>query len=455
MMVSRVQAPGDLRRTCKMNKQAQAIAIFRAALKAADPYQAVADRLDRIRLVYSQGNYRSLYAVAFGKAAAAMMKAVTDKAGDLLTRGIVITKDGHSRTVSFPHLIDVYEAGHPLPDQRGVAATQRAMEMLRMGDASTLVLCLVSGGGSALWVAPCEGVSLEEKRIVTALLLQAGADIVELNTVRKHLSLVKGGRLAETAYPARVISLILSDVIGDPLDVIASGPTAPDETTFEDAMAILEKYRLLEAVPASVRILIMDGQRGLVAETLKKESPVWRAVENRIVGSNAKATAAAVLQAQEEGYEVISLGSDVQGEARDVGRRLARMALAALKESQADDKKRCFVAGGETTVTVKGKGRGGRNMEMALSFALEIAGTGGITMLSAGTDGTDGPTDAAGAVVDGETVLRAKALGFDPAAYLEENDSYSFFQKTGELVITGPTGTNVMDIEVVLIDPSM
>jgi glycerate 2-kinase len=435
-----------------MNGRDQALAIFQAALQAADPYTAVSNQLDRILSLYTAGRYGKLYAVAFGKAAASMMRAVTDKAEDLLTGGMVITKYGHARTFRLPDMIEVYEAGHPLPDQQGVAATRRAVAVLQKADAATLVLCLISGGGSALFVAPCAGVTLEEKQHVTALLMRAGADIVELNTVRKHLSLVKGGRLAEIAHPARVISLILSDVIGDPLDTIASGPTAPDASTFGDAVAVLKKYHLLEKIPETVKAVLIDGVRGLITETLKKDSLVWQAVENCIVGSNAKATSAAVSYAQGQGYETVLLASDLQGEARDVGGKLAARALEALKESRADHKKRCLVAGGETTVTVKGKGRGGRNTEMALAFALEIAGSDGMTMLSAGTDGTDGPTDAAGAVVDGKTIPQAATIGLDAGAYLEDNDSYSFFHKTGGLVMTGPTGTNVMDVEVVLID---
>ena len=296
-------ASAGLDRIADMNGRDDAIAVFQAALQAADPYTAVASQLDRIRSLYQEKGFRKLYALAFGKAAAPMMQAVTDKAGDLLTGGMIITKYGHAATVRLPALVEVCEAGHPLPDQQGVAATRKAVAMLQKADEAALVLCLISGGGSALFVAPCDGVTLEEKQKVTGLLLRAGADIVELNTVRKHLSLVKGGQLAAIAHPARVISLILSDVIGDPLDSIASGPTAPDASTFEGAVAVLNKYGLMDDIPETVRRVMLDGQKGLVSETLKKESPVWKAVENCIVGSNAKATAAAVASAQGLGYE--------------------------------------------------------------------------------------------------------------------------------------------------------
>ena len=429
-----------------------AIDIFRAALKAADPYDSVMHHLEHALSIYHQGAYRKLYAVAFGKAAVSMMQAVVDRAGDLLTKAIVITKYEHAKAARFPGVIEVYEAGHPLPDKNGVAATRRTVELLKKADAETLVLCLISGGGSALFVSPTNGISLEDKQNVTHSLLKAGTDIVELNTVRKHLSLVKGGRLAEITYPARMISLILSDVIGDPLDVIASGPTAPDETTFADAINVLNKYHLLDAIPESALSLLLDGQRGLIADTPKHGSPAVKMVENTIIGSNAKATAAAIARAQELGYQSKLLSSTLQGEAKDVARWLARTVIQTGAENMRGNRRLCFVAGGETTVTVRGTGLGGRNTEMALAFAVEIKGMQGITMLSAGTDGTDGPTDAAGAIVDYETVSLASGLNLDPMVFLKNNDSYRFFEKAGGLIKTGPTGTNVMDIQIVLIE---
>jgi glycerate 2-kinase len=425
--------------------------IFYSGLRAVDPYQCVLPEAKRIGLVFEQGRYDSLYVVAFGKAAMPMTRAlveVLEPGIDL--HGMVITKYGHSGLVKLSGRIDVFEAGHPIPDVNGVTATAKAVELLKEADGSTLVVCLISGGGSALLLSPREGIALEEKQAVTDLLLRAGADIVELNTVRKHLSRVKGGRLAELAYPARVLSLILSDVIGDPLDVIASGPTSPDTTTYENALEAIRKRRIEGSVPANVLRVLREGAAGLAPETPKPGNPAFQAVENIIVGSNRMATAAAAKKAEELGFKVPTLSNEVQGEAREAGASLARLALQ-IKKANREGNPICLIQGGETTVTVRGKGRGGRNTEFALSFAIEIAGTPGIWMLSAGTDGTDGPTDAAGAIVDGETAGKMAALAIDPAVCLNENDSYTCFQKAGGLFTTGPTGTNVMDLQIVLI----
>ena len=285
---------------------------------------------------------------------------------------------------------------------------------------------------------------------ITQLLLKAGVDIYELNTVRKHLSKVKGGRLAEIAHPAKVISLILSDVIGDRLDVIASGPTAPDKTTYNHAIGVLEKYKLTEKAPESVINMLGNGAKGLISETPKDDNPVFEKVENTIIGSNRKALEAAKEKAESLGSQTEIISSEVTGEAREVGKWLANIAKGL--RVQGFKGSRCLISGGETTVTAKGNGIGGRNMELALSFAMEIEGIDGITLLSAGTDGTDGPTDAAGATVDGETVKKAKAIGLDPEEYLRNNDSYNFFKKIDGLFITGPTGTNVMDVQVMVIE---
>jgi hydroxypyruvate reductase/glycerate 2-kinase len=314
-----------------------------------------------------------------------------------------------------------------------------------------LIVTLISGGGSALLVAPQDGISLADKQRTTSLLLNAGADIGELNTVRKHLSRVKGGRLAEAAFPATVVSLILSDVIGDRLDVIASGPTAADPTTFGEALGILERYRLSEEVPPPAMELLRRGNRGDSPETPKAGSPFLDRVENIIVGSNRQALEAAARAALELGFTVEILSAELSGEAREVGRQLAHQALTAAR-SKNGNAGLCLLSGGETTVTVRGQGKGGRNMELALAFAIEIEGQPGITLLSAGTDGTDGPTDAAGAIVDGKTVARAREKGLDPREYLDNNDSYTFFKTCGGLFITGATGTNVMDLQIVLID---
>lgn len=381
-----------------------------------------------------------------------MTKAVSDNASDIITRGVVVTKYGHARSGEIPGNIEIHEAGHPIPDRNGVEATRRAIDLLKEADEKTLVLCLISGGGSALLVAPKQGISLDDKQVVTDLLLKAGASIDELNAVRKHISDIKGGRLAEYAYPARVMSLILSDVIGDKLDVIASGPTSPDLTTFEAALAVVEKHQLAGKIPKTVIDILEAGAKARIAETPKPGAPIFQRVENIIVGSNMKAAIAAEKKARQLGFSTSLLSTELQGEATDTARWLAKKAMEAKGLLQKKPGiKICLISGGETTVTVRGNGKGGRNTELALAFAREIDGIQGITFLSAGTDGTDGPTDSAGAIVNGESVRKGRSLGLDPGAYLSNNDSYTYFSSTGELLKTGPTGTNVMDLQITLI----
>ena len=449
--------------------------IFYAALKAVDPYNAVKLYTDKIRSIDQYGNFKRLIVVGFGKAACSMSKAMEDNLEDLIDTGILITKYGHTieQQSSRPaeqqinkenkiiHIkttalllycataLKIYEAGHPVPDEKGLRGTEEIVKLLKSADENTLVVCLVSGGGSALLVAPYEGITLSEKQEITELLLKSGADIYEINTIRKHLSKVKGGRLAEIAYPSKIISLILSDVIGDRLDVIASGPTAPDRTTFDDALKILEKYGLIDKTPEGIIRVFQKGTKGLIPETPKEGSKFFENVENIIIGSNRIAIDAAKQKTEELGLHAEIISSELTGEARDVGRWLTD--IARSKRSNSSNRLNCLISGGETIVTVKGNGLGGRNMELALSFAIEIEGTHGITLLSAGTDGTDGPTDAAGAIVDGETVKKARAIGLNPEEYLNNNDSYNFFKKIGGLFITGPTGTNVMDIQIMVI----
>jgi len=425
--------------------------IFNKALLAVDPYKAVASYSDTIRRAYKSGDFRRLVLIGFGKAASLMSKAIEDNLGDLLAGGIIITKYGHSARGDRNSKIIAYEAGHPLPDENGQKAAREIVRVLNEADKSTLVICLISGGGSALLVAPYRDITLADKQEVTGMLLQAGADICELNTVRKHISAVKGGRLAETAQPATIISLILSDVMGDRLDMIASGPTAPDKTTYKDAHNVFRKYKLEGRLPSSVAEMIGNGIRGLVPETPKDGDPVFQRVRNIIVGSNKMATDAARNAAELRGYRTTVISTELCGEASIVAGELARKAIDS-KKALAPGDKACLIAGGETTVKVRGNGKGGRNTELALVFGMEIKGLPGITFLSAGTDGTDGPTDAAGAFVDGQTVAKAAGAGIDAGEYLKNNDSYTFFSRTGDLFITGPTGTNVMDIQIILLD---
>ncbi|HEY6010797.1 MAG TPA: glycerate kinase, partial [Nitrospirota bacterium] len=380
-----------------MNNQ-NAQEIFNAALVAADPYRAVmsAVRLsnDELRIgggSYDLSQFNRVIVVGAGKASARMARAVEELLGNRITNGLIIVKYGHTAALE---RIRQIEAGHPVPDEAGMRGTREIIELFKGLDEQTLVLCLFSGGGSALLVSPAEGITLADKQMVTDLLLRSGASINELNSVRKHLSAVKGGRLAETAFPATLITLMLSDVIGDRLDVIASGPTVPDPTSFRDALDVVHKYSLERKIPGSVFSLLHLGVAGMMPETPKREAAFFRKTRNIIVGSIRQSLEAAQKRAAELGFSAETLSSELQGEARDAARMLAETALRT-REALKPGEKRCLLFGGETTVTVRGKGRGGRNQELALAFALEIPGEEGITLLSAGTDGSDGPTDAA------------------------------------------------------------
>jgi glycerate 2-kinase len=424
--------------------------LFDAALKAVNPYESVKKYIRRVIATYNTSRCQKIRVIGFGKASCPMMRALEDFMGDLIDEAVVITKYGHSESLYKSKKINLFEAGHPIPDESGLKGTKEVIRLLGHAPENTLIICLISGGGSALLVSPSKGITLHEKQKLTGLLLKAGADIFALNTVRKHISRVKGGRLAEIAYPARMVSLILSDVIGDRLDVIASGPTSPDTTTYSDALHILEEYHIRDKAPQTVVDVLENGRKGIIPETPKEGSKIFDRLENIIIGSNKIALAAAREEAEKRGLTVEMISSELSGEAKDVGRWLAGKARE-MKQSKDIRRPHCFISGGETTVTVSGKGLGGRNMELALSFAMEIEGMNRITLLSAGTDGTDGPTDAAGAVVDGQTAIKAKSYGMNPRTYLSNNDSYHFFKEINELVITGPTGTNVMDIQIMVL----
>lgn len=417
-------------------------AIFRAALEAVDPYRCVRSSLEGMDL---RGR---TFVVGMGKASVQMAKAAEDILGDRIEEGLVVTKYGHGGKL---RRIKVLEAGHPVPDQAGTRAAEEILKVALRAGEGDILLCLISGGGSALTPLPPEGITLEEKRRTTELLLRCGARIEELNAVRKHLSRIKGGRLAEAANPARVVSLVLSDVVGDPLEVIASGPTVPDPTTFEDCILIARKYGIWEELPSSVRLRFEMGAKGILPETPKPGDPAFSSCKNTIVGNNRTALEAARKEAEVRGYKALLLTSFLQGEAREVGRALASVVKEVRKSGEPVEPPACLLCGGETTVTVRGKGKGGRNQELALAMVGELAGLEGVLVLSAGTDGTDGPTDAAGAFVDGGTSKRARKLGLEPDDYLRENDSYNFFRALGDLFVTGPTGTNVMDLQIALI----
>jgi hydroxypyruvate reductase len=412
----------------KLQRDAQAI--FKAALSAADASEAVKRHLTD---ALPSRSFNRTFLIAVGKAAIPMAAAVQRILHGRLTASIAITKHGHAETPL--KNTDVFEAGHPIPDEAGLAGANAVESLLRSLNAQDLLIVALSGGASALLSAPSEGITLAAKQKTTDMLLRGGADIFELNAVRKHLSRLKGGRLAALAYPATVVSLLLSDVVGDPLDIIGSGPTAPDPGTFANALNVLDKYGLRAKVPSSVRKHLETAS----LETPKPGDPLFSNVHNVIVGSNRLALDAAAAKAKSLGYRPLILSSCIQGETREV----ARVHAAILRDAPPNT---CILSGGETTVTVKGKGKGGRNQEFALALALDIMGLPNVAALCAGTDGTDGPTDAAGAIVTGSTITNADAA----RVYLNNNNSYPLLQDLGALIKTGPTGTNVMDINIML-----
>ncbi|UCF31552.1 MAG: glycerate kinase [bacterium] len=439
-----------------LNKLRQdAEAIFRAGLQAVEPRRAVITHLTVHGDTLHAGDHSlhlaagsRIFVVGGGKAGAPMASAVEEVLGDRITGGLVCVKYGHLAPAD---RIRIVEAGHPVPDGNGYDAAVAMTRILESASEGDLVICLISGGGSALLPLPAPPVTLEDKQAVTDLLLRSGAEIGEINAVRKHLSLIKGGGLARMAYPARVLTLILSDVVGDSLDVIASGPTVPDPTTFRTALGALEKYGILDRVPARVLTRLRRGADGGVPETPKPGAPELAGVANLLIGTNTIAVGASAEKARELEYRTVVLSTSVTGETRAVAGVQSSIAREVLEKGSPVPPPACIISGGETTVTVKGSGKGGRNQEFALAAAMAIDGLPGVVMLSGGTDGTDGTTEAAGAVADGTTVARARSAGLDPNRYLENNDSYHFFTALGDLLITGPTMTNVMDLHIILI----
>jgi len=418
----------------------QALGIFKAALAAADPGQAVARRLARENL----SRYRNVYVTGAGKAGAAMARATERVLGRRITRGLLNVKYGHTAPL---RRIELNECGHPVPDERGVEGARRIAELAAGAGAEDLVLCLISGGASALLPLPAAPVTLEEKQETTKLLLACGASIHEINAVRKHISQIKGGQLVRMAHPAPVLSLLLSDVIGDDLDVIGSGPTAPDVSTFARAREVFDKYGIFGRVPASVRERIGHGANGETPETPKPGDPIFNAVRNVVIGSNRLAVDAAAARARELGFRTLVLSTFVDGETREIARMHAAIAKEIVYGGRPVKPPACVITGGETTVTLRGDGLGGRNQEFVLAAAIGIASLPNVVVLSAGTDGTDGPTDAAGAIADGMTLDR------DPRAaeFLARNDSYHYFAGLQDLIVTGPTHTNVMDVRLILV----
>jgi glycerate 2-kinase len=422
------------------SSRGHALRIFRAALRAADPVRAVLAHVRREgetliagKLRYDLSSFRNIYVVGAGKASARMAVAIERLLGRRITVGLI----NAPHAVKLRH-VEINEAGHPIPDRRGVAGAKRIAKIASDAGAEDLIVCLISGGASALLPLPARGITLAQKQKITRSLLHCGATIHEINCVRKHLSAIKGGKLARMAEPASLLTLVLSDVIGDDLGAIGSGPTYPDHTTLADARAICAKYAIDVEFPQAA-----EPSNKLIG---------WPV----IVGSNALAVEAAAEEAKRLGYNTMILSTYMEGEAREVGRVYAAIASEVYVRDRPIAKPACIISGGETTVTIRGKGLGGRNQELALAAAMDIAGwwTDDVVILSAGTDGIDGPTDAAGAIAQCSSVHRAKEHGLDAAALLANNDSYRFFDAIGDLIKTGPTGTNVADIQLILVPRS-
>jgi hydroxypyruvate reductase len=436
--------------------KSDAYSIFQAGLRSASAAEAVKRHVRTARSLLYAGNniidlkqFNRIFVVGAGKSAAAMGFALEKIIGhERIAGGVLNVKVDHNKPA--PKLLTVYECGHPVPDEVGFQGALAIEDLLRQLTARDLLFVLISGGASALLPAPASPVTLRDKQKVTDQLLKRGADIFELNAVRKHLSRLKGGLLASHAYPATVVALILSDVIGDPLDVIGSGLTAPDESTFGDALRVLSKFGLTAKAPRSVMARLEEGALGHIPETPKAGNAIFRNVFNVLIGTNRLALEAASRQAKALGYRTVILSSSMQGETREVAKVHAEILREIIKGDGLARKPACLLSGGETTVMVKGNGKGGRNQEFALAAAIQLHGEKKWAVLSAGTDGTDGPTDAAGAFADDTTVSRALLTGLSPAAYLADNDAYSFFERLDALIKTGPTGTNVMDLQILL-----
>jgi glycerate-2-kinase len=440
----------------KLNRKARALALrsLESALNAVDPKQIIQSKLLLKNLTLHVNGYsidlkkfKNIYVIGGGKASGSMAEALEQVLGNRITNGLVnVPRSSKNKT----DIIKPHEASHPIPDEAGVEGTRRMLKIAEQAKEDDLVICLISGGGSSLMPLPRGKISIADKKEITNVLLKCGATINEINTVRKHISDFKGGWLAKKAYPSSILNLILSDVVGDPLDFIASGPTVPDSTTFSDAIKVLKKYRLWSKAPASIRKVLSDGEKGLIPETPKANDEAFKRVYNVVVGNNRLASLTAREYLKSEGLNTLLLTSTLEGEARHVGIMLASIVHEVSVSGNPVPKPVGIIAGGETTVTVTGKGLGGRNQEIALAAAQKLNDMNGVVVASLSTDGVDGPTDAAGAIADGKTLVRAAKMGLTPEEYLAENDSYHFFSKLGDLIFTGPTGTNVNDVSVIV-----
>ncbi|MBW2238595.1 MAG: glycerate kinase [Deltaproteobacteria bacterium] len=429
--------------------------IFFKGLQAVEPGAAVKRccKLDGESLfvgnrTYHLPQYKNLFVIGAGKATAPMAAALEDILEERISEGIIIVKYDHLADLQRINLI---EAGHPLPDPNGEKGADAILNLAKKSGKDDLIFCLISGGGSALLPLPFNGITLKDKQDTIKVLLSCGATIHEINTLRKHTSKIKGGRLAQAAFPATIISLILSDVVGDDLDIIASGPTVPDSSSFADCMEILERYHIKDKIPESILNHIESGISGKTPETPKADDPAFKRTQNLIIASNIESLMAAKEKAERLQYNVILLSSMIVGETRYAAQIHGAIAKEIIKTGNPISPPACILSGGETTVTISGNGLGGRNQEFALAAAIDISGHKNVVVLSGGTDGTDGPTDAAGAFSDTYTLERAKEMGLDPYHFLANNDAYHFFEKLDDLLITGPTNTNVMDLRILLV----
>jgi len=435
-------------------RQARIIqSVLEAALMAVDPRLAVrraltiqGSRLQVAGQAYDLDSIRRIRLVGAGKAVLAMAQGVLDVLGKRVTDGVLIAKHLPASGHLLAPGIDIFQGGHPIPTMDSIMGTRAVEGLLSANEPDDLVICLISGGGSALMTLPDDRIRLDDLQQMTQLLLACGADIKEINVLRKHLDRVKGGGLARMAFPARIITLVLSDVIGSPVDVIASGPMVADPSTFTHALQIIRKYHLEPAVPPAVLSVLKRGEQGELPETVKPGDPVLEKVSVQVVGDNMLAATAGLEQAEREGFHPLLLTTYLQGEASQAGMVLASLLSQVDATGQPLPRPACIAAGGETTVTLRGNGLGGRNQELALGAAFLLSGLQNVALVTLGTDGEDGPTNAAGAIVDGNTIQLAKNQGLDPLVFLQNNDSYSFFNALGDHILTGPTGTNVNDL---------
>jgi glycerate-2-kinase len=437
-----------------MDKRETAIEIFLSGVESVKPdnlikrYVSIKQNSLQIEnITFDLSAIKDIYVVGAGKASAKMAQAVEAILGSRITEGHIITKYDHSVPLK---IVKITEAGHPVPDENGIKGTEQILSIVNKAEKDDLVICLISGGGSALLADVPEGCTLSDLKAINNILLRTGANITEMNCIRKHLSKVKGGQLAKAASPAIVVSLILSDVIGDPLDVIASGPTAPDPTTFDYAIKIINNYKIENEIPEKIYRVLQEGLEKKRQETLKESDEVLLRTHNLIIGTNILALKTAKEKAESSGYETQIMTNKLNGDVTDVANYIVGAAKNIKKEKIS--KKICLLFAGEPTIKVTGKGSGGRNQHLALITTGLLKDVPGITILSGGTDGSDGPTDATGAVVDAFTSENASNLHLDIEKYIANCDSYNFFKKAGGLIITGPTQTNVMDLMVALID---